>query len=152
MACIVFWTTYPPSNRMPTLKQKMDAIGHSSTGSIWLLEVFMWLIQCGCGGWGGVAERVCETLCVCVCVWEREREYVCVGRGRNQEICHYPLVYFAFLICLQKLMYKLCGWIFVNLSLALARFGEKKIASSLVPIHCLVVYQKTGAVLGPYDF
>ena len=114
--CIVFWTTYPPTNRMPTLKQKMDAIGHSSTGSIWLLDVFVWLTQCVCGG-GAEREcvRLCVCVCVCVCVRERERKRerererervctrVCVGRGRNREICHYPLVYFALLTCLQKL-------------------------------------------------
>ena len=50
--CIVFWTTYPPTNRMPTWKQKMDAIGHSSTASIWLLEVCVVNTVCMCGGVG----------------------------------------------------------------------------------------------------
>ena len=76
--CIVFWTTYPPTNRMPTWKQKMDAIGHSSTASIWLLEVCVVNTVCMCGGGGGWAERVCDCVCVCVCVCGGGTERECV--------------------------------------------------------------------------
>ena len=122
--CIVFWTTYPPTNRMPTWKQKMDAIGHSSTASIWLLEVCVVNTVCMCGGMGGLRECVTVCVCVCVCVEGGLRESVwdsvcvCVWRGGWERVCEtlcvcvlgeggiekYAIIlYFAHLTCLQKL-------------------------------------------------